>query len=267
LPEFLQIIKKPTFGLLKKWLKMHDGIRANFCVSATYDRQGQTEIIQTEQMHLETENYTILPETNIDEMYANVNYILPRHENIANNLEGTQWVLKSIDSFRININRYDPLRASSFIELPETLASEKAIINVKNENDNKCYLWSGLASLFPVDKNPQRVIQYKKYEHIFVKALEGIEFPVKVQNNNKFVSRVNNVNLIEGGLSINIYHHDNHYKIKPLSDITKDEKKNHIDLLFLKDDKGNSHYCLIKDLWKLIGRQVTKDHKKRYVSL
>jgi glutamine cyclotransferase len=97
---------------------------------------------------------------------------------------------------------------------------------------NKCYLWSILANLFPVDKDSQRVSKYKKYENMFDKALEGIEFPMKVQSNNKFVNRVNNLNLIEGGLSINIYHHNNNYKIQPLSDITKDEKKNHIDLLF-----------------------------------
>ena len=126
----------------------------------------------------------------------------------------------TIDSYRININRYDPLRAGSFMELPKILASKKAIINVKNEKDDKCYLWSILAGLFPVDKDPQRVTKYKKYEHIFDQALEGMEFPMKVQNNNKFVNRVNKLILIEGGLSINIYHHNNQYKIFPLSDIT-----------------------------------------------
>ena len=88
---------------------------------------------------------------------------------------------------------------------------------------------------------------------------------MKVENNDKFVNRVNKLNLIEGGLSINIYHHNNQYKIYLLSNITKDEKKIHIDLLFLKDDKGNSHYCLIKELWRLVGKQTTKNFKKRYL--
>ncbi len=217
-------------------------------------------------MHLQIENYTILPESNIDEIYENfVDYILERHENISENLEGTRWVLVSVDSFGIIINRYDPLRASSFIELPKILVSKKAIINVQNENDNTYYLWSILAGLLTVHKNPQRITKYKKCEHIFDKALKGMEFPMNVQNNNKFVNRVNKLNLIKGGLSINIYYHNNQYKIYPLSDITKDKKKNYVDLLFLKDKERNSHYCLIKDLWKLVGRQVTKDHKKRYL--
>ena len=122
------------------------------------------------------------------------NRIIERHEDMEDSLEGSQWVLISIDSFRININRYDPLRAGSFIELPKILASKKAIININNENDNKFYLWSILAGLFPVDKDAQRITKYKKHEHIFDKALEGIEFPMKVQNNNKFVNRVNKLN-------------------------------------------------------------------------
>lgn len=47
--------------------------------------------------------------------------------------------------------------AGSFIEFPKTLASKKAIINVKNEKDNKFYLWSILAGSFPMDKDRQRV--------------------------------------------------------------------------------------------------------------
>ena len=43
------------------------------------------------------------------------------------------------------------------MELPKTLASKKAIINVKNEKDDKCYMWSILAGLFPVEKDAQRI--------------------------------------------------------------------------------------------------------------
>ncbi len=57
---------------------------------------------------------------------------------------------------------------------------------------------------------------------------------MKGQNNNKFVNRVNESNLIERGLSINIYHRNNQYEIYPLSDTAKDEKKNRIYLLSLK---------------------------------
>ena len=40
---------------------------------------------------------------------------------------------------------------------------KKAIINTQND-DNKCFLWSVLAHIYPTDKNPERVSKYKKYE-------------------------------------------------------------------------------------------------------
>lgn len=60
-----------------------------------------------------------------------------------------------------------------------------------------------------------------------------------------FVYSVNEKKLIEGGLSIYVYHHDEFYKINPLS-VTKNEKKVHIDLLLLNNE-DNTHYFLIKN--------------------
>ena len=160
-------MKKPTFGLLKKWIRLHDGIRANFCVTATYERRGNTEVIETEQMYLQTTNYIFLRESNLNDMYDNIiDDIIGRHENIQDSLEGTQWVLISIDTFRININRYDPLMAGSFIELPKILAKKKAIVNIENY-DNQCFKWHVLAYLHPVDRqqHPNRVTKYMQYEH------------------------------------------------------------------------------------------------------
>ena len=123
-------MKKPTFGLLKKWINLHDGIRANFCITATYERRSNSGIFENNTMHLRTENYIFLKASNLDEMYNDITEdIIGRHENIQDNLEGTQWVLLSIDSFRININKYDPLRAGSYIEIPKILSCKKAIIN------------------------------------------------------------------------------------------------------------------------------------------
>lgn len=62
--------------------------------------------------------------------------------------------------------------------------------------------------VFPVDKDPQRqrVTKYIKYERIFIKILDGIEFPMNNRNNKKFVKRVNDkLNLTKRSLSINIF--------------------------------------------------------------
>ena len=48
--------------------------------------------------------------------------------------------------------------------------------------------------------------------------------------------------------------------------VTKEEKTNHIDLLIIKDELMNSHYCWIKDFEKLVSNQISKNgHKIIYM--
>ena len=54
-------------------------------------------------------------------------------------LEGSGWVFKSVDKHEIHISKYKPRRGSSYLPLPEQLKNKKGLINIKNENDNKCF--------------------------------------------------------------------------------------------------------------------------------
>ena len=58
------------------------------------------------------------------------------------NNRGSGWQFDRVEHLDININPYNPLSASSYIELPKSLARKKAIINVQNENDNECFKWA-----------------------------------------------------------------------------------------------------------------------------
>ena len=66
---------------------------------------------------------------------------------------GSGWQLDRVEHLDININPYNPLSASSYIELPSSLYMKKAIINVKNENDNECFKWAVTSAVFPQKKN------------------------------------------------------------------------------------------------------------------
>ncbi|KAE9523040.1 hypothetical protein AGLY_016671 [Aphis glycines] len=122
-------------------------------------------------------------------------------------------------------------RGSSYIPLPENIKNKHAIINVKNEDD-KCFLWAILSALHPVKKHAQRVTKYIPFKNDFDKELK------EEKGNNTHI-------------------------IVPL-EITKIEKTNHIDLMYLREDNENKgHYCWIKDLWKLVGSQMTKDGHRR----
>ena len=102
--------------------------------------------------------------------------------------EGSGWVIISIDKHEIDVTKYEPLRGSSYLPLPETLKNKKALINIKNENDNDCFRWCHLAYLFRDKINPQRISKYKKY--INQVKYDRIDFPVKVKN----IQKIENLN-------------------------------------------------------------------------
>ena len=57
------------------------------------------------------------------------------------------------------------MRASSCLPLPKELKAKREYLNIQN-NDEKCFLWSILASLHPVQhrNHPDSVWKYKVYE-------------------------------------------------------------------------------------------------------
>ncbi|GIY58481.1 uncharacterized protein CEXT_311891 [Caerostris extrusa] len=96
---------------------------------------------------------------------------------------GSGWSFQEVTYLELKINKYDPLYASSYIDLPKELKSKKAIINVKNK-DNKCFMWSILSAIHPVVKDAQRVSKYKKYENEL--NFKGIKFPISFNDIKKF---------------------------------------------------------------------------------
>ena len=50
-------------------------------------------------------------------------------------------MIDTCNTLFLNIAKYEPLKGSSYIPLPEVLAHKKAIINVKNQ-DQECLRWA-----------------------------------------------------------------------------------------------------------------------------
>lgn len=50
------------------------------------------------------------------------------------------WRFEKVISLDIHFTVYDPLRGSSYIELPKSFQRKKAIVNIKNEDDD-CFKW------------------------------------------------------------------------------------------------------------------------------
>ena len=166
--------------------------------------------------------------------------------------EGSGWTIQSIENHYINIVNYNPLKGSSYIELPQELRnSAKGLINMKNK-DNECFRWCHIRHSNPQNKDPQRI---KKTDKQFIEKLDysSIEFPVTVKQINK-IEKQNNI-------CINLFGYEEKQKF-PIY-ISKEKYQDHMELLLITEGE-NKHYVLIKDFNKFMFSQTKHEHKKHF---
>lgn len=138
------------------------------------------------------------------------------------------------------------------------MQAKRAIINVKN-NDNQCFKYAVLSALF-CDKitHPQRASSYKNLQHTY--DFSGLTYPVDLKQIHKFEQK--NVTI-----SLNVYMFDSKAeKVRPLC-LTTDVKEHHIHLLMLTEEvngETKSHFSWIKNLSGLFSSQLTKNGHKRF---
>ncbi|CAC5357663.1 unnamed protein product [Mytilus coruscus] len=198
--------------------------------------------------HFRSKTYTSLEnddnEHNLNEAFQKMNGSL---EELIH--KGSNWVVNKVLGLEVNTVKYTPISGSSYMKLPSKLYSSHSITNIKNE-DRKCFLWSVLAALHPVERNLDRVSHYMKYEDSL--NLTGIDFPVSLPKFEKFEKQNN--------LSINVFGWEDG-EIFPLYMTKMSNGSNEIDLLYLSDGKY-SHYCWIKNLSRFLGYTHNKSHTK-----
>ena len=101
---------------------------------------------------------------------------------------GSNFTFKKILSLEIHTVQYEPLGGSSYIELPESLANKKAVINLNNK-DNQCFMWAVNRALNMPDNHPERI------DSKLIKATEnfnwdGITFPVDLKQIDRFENKI-----------------------------------------------------------------------------
>ena len=164
--------------------------------------------------------------------------------------EGSGWTIQSVDSHFLNIVEYQPLKGSSYIELPiELRNSMKGLINIKN-NDNECFRWCHIRFLNPQDSHSELI---KRSDKHYLEKLDysGIEFPIKINQYNK-IEKQNEIN-------INVFGYENKQPY-PIY-VSKEKYKNHMELLLITE-KENKHYVLIKDFNRFMYNKTK--HRKHF---
>ena len=225
-------------------------IKVSGTLQVKYTKRTYTGVDQDTKPYFHTKPFTLLHASQVQEttdfIFEELGERMYNYEG-----EGSGWVFDKVISFQVNIHKHVPLRASSYMEIPQSIKSTKTVLNIQNK-DNKCFMWSILAALHPVDrsKNPNRVSKYEPFQNEL--KFDGIDFPVKLQDISKFET--------QNQISVNVFGYDPEHWIYPLR-ITKAEHQNHVDLLYIVD-KDNYHYCLIKNFNGLMHRHNKHNSKK-----
>ena len=137
---------------------------------------------------------------------------------------------------------YKPLRGSNFVDLPASLKYSSSILNIENKDD-KCFLWCILASLKPIELNPELVKHYVPFEQTL--NLQNLDFPLPNSHIDKFEKQ-------NDSIALNVFTYENK-EIVPFKITRSIQSLHRINLLLLKSD-SISHYCLIIYLNRFLSR-------------
>lgn len=247
--DFLMRLRKRVRALISARIQVHTSIKVNFELFSEFLLL-KNDSLSTKSFA--TENIIFHPDYNYEAIFSQI------VESIKNKIDKFEerdsgWSFARNLYLEININKYDPLRASSYIDLPKTIKNKGACINIRN-NDNFCFLWCIMAALFPAKNNSQRTSAYPHFNTLL--NIKNMTFPVAFSDVKIFEK--NNPRI-----SVNIYGLNSNSKVVGPLYRSVCRKKHHINLLFIQSG-ARSHYCLIKNLTKLVRQQLTKHHAKVY---
>ena len=163
---------------------------------------------------------------------------------------GSGWQFVEVEKLVLHTTRWEPLNGSSYIDLPEALKNKKAIINMKNQ-DEECFKWCVLRALYPKDKNAERVDKDLKSKQDTLN-MKGIRYPVNFRDIDRFESQ-------NPEISITILGYNKDERVYPLKISRYTGCEHDITLLLIKDGE-KSHYCFVKNLSALLQSQIN-NHK------
>lgn len=243
--------------------------------------------------HFNVKAANIHQSTNLEDFYIN-NITEKTLQKISDfQLNGSGWALCGIDGLMVNNCKNESFNGSSYMKLPKSISNKKATINVQN-HDNKCFLWSILAAIHYKEfkRNFERVTNYQRYENDL--NMNSISYPVSLDQIDRFEKQNENI-------SVNVYAYkskrnkaseESTLKFFPIR-LTEKIKEAHVHLLLTTqidntedfDDDGDinnsavdcnadisdeiksseiiRHYCYIKDLSRLLQRQLLVNNRKK----
>ncbi|KAJ8930352.1 hypothetical protein NQ314_016849, partial [Rhamnusium bicolor] len=261
-----RVINLIAMGVQENPLKINFELFASYVVS-TKKEDDDEACIKNEVKSFNSKYEIVTISRSLDEIYSHFyNVLKTKSEEFEEQDSG--WSLLTLLFLEINMLKYNPMRASSFIPLPPDIYCRKAIVNVKNF-DLMCFKWAFLSALHPSLNNPDRIANYEPYSNEL--NFNDISFPMELKNIAKFEKNNEHISINVFGLEKSPVSSSKikHNIIGPLYH-TKMRKVNHINLLYLEaETSNNGHFCWIKNMSRLVGCQINKhesdleEHLKR----
>ena len=237
-------------GLLVGLLKQNPQTKTRFVLNLRMMKlEGEEEIFDEPFFH--SQQHINLGGVEIDLIIEMEKELMEKMENF--NRRGSNWNFEKVIRLEIHFFSWKPLGGSRWIPLPPALANKKAVINMKNEEDEECFKWCLGRAKFPVDSHPE-LISLELREQVKSFDWTGCNFPMKLDRIKFFETRNPDV-------SINVYGWDG--SVKPLR-ISDEKKEFHVDLLLIVEN-FKSHFCLIKNFSRLVSSQMRfKNRRHRF---
>lgn len=165
-------------------LRIHSNIKVHTSLKVQFEKTAMTDGLVSQQRmirHFNTKSAVLTQTTDLTAFFSND--IIDKTINKLHEfqLDGSGWTIDAVDSLAVTNCKYQCFNGSSYTKLPKFIESKKAVINVQNDNDEKCFVWSILASIHHGEfkMNLNRVSNYQKHESEL--NMSGITFPVSLQ--------------------------------------------------------------------------------------
>ncbi|KAJ8949419.1 hypothetical protein NQ318_007519 [Aromia moschata] len=253
---FFESIKNKVIHLLSEAIKIHKAVKVNMELFGRYILQTQ-EIVDNKSFN--TTNKVIDSAADLNDVfYVFVDIMTTQMSEFQERDSG--WALQYIMYVEVNVNKFSGFGGSSYIKLPYSIEKKTAVVNVHNQ-DQCCFLWAIISALHPVRETASDVSSYPHFSTLL--DIEGMTFPVKLRDIPKFELRNN--------ISINVYTLESNFEndkivYRVVGPLYFSQKKLHIhiNLLLITNECGNSHYCWIKNLSRLVSSQISNSQHKKY---
>ena len=219
------------------------------------EKDGETV---TQEFYFHSKTKIITESTNTEEIFDEMVDEIENAIFKAETAQGTGWKLERVIDIKLFTADWIPLSAGSYIELPKYIRNKNAITNMKNLNDNKCFLWCILRALNPKPRDKNLIDKALKSKENTLN-MKGISYPVNLRDIDKFEKQ-------NPTISVTVLGYNETDKVYPLrnSEFTGSE---HDIVLLLTRTEDNSHYSLVNNVSALLSAQLSKNEHKRHFCL